>query len=128
MKLLEPFLQWQDDIKAVRRDIHAHPELAYEELRTSDRAAELLTRWGIPIHRGLGGTGVVGILKGKTEGPAIGLRADMDALPMQETNMFAHASQHAGVMHGCGHDGIPPCCLMPRVTCPSIWILRERFI
>lgn len=105
MKLLEPFLQWQDDIKAVRRDIHAHPELAFKELRTSDRVAELLTQWGIPIHRGLGGTGVVGILKGKTDGPAIGLRADMDALPMQETNAFAHASQHAGVMHGCGHDG-----------------------
>jgi amidohydrolase len=105
MKLLEPFLQWQDDIKAVRRDIHAHPELAYKELRTSDRVAELLTQWGIPIHRGLGATGVVGILKGKTEGSAIGLRADMDALPMQEINTFAHASQHAGVMHGCGHDG-----------------------
>ena len=128
MKLLEPFLQWQDDIKAVRRDIHAHPELAYEELRTSDRVAELLTRWGIPIHRGLGGTGVVGILKGKTEGPAIGLRADMDALPMQETNMFAHAVNTLASCTAVAMMAIPPCCLMPRVTCPSIWILRERFI
>ena len=105
MKLLDPFLQWQDEIKTVRRDLHAHPELAFEEQRTSDRVAELLTRWGIEIDRGLGGTGVVGILKGNADGPAIGLRADMDALPMQEINEFAHASKHDGKMHGCGHDG-----------------------
>lgn len=109
MKLLEPFVQWQADIKAVRRDIHAHPELAFDEARTSDRVAALLTEWGIPIHRGLGGTGVVGILEGQSSGSVgdltIGLRADMDALPLQEVNQFAHASQHEGVMHGCGHDG-----------------------
>ncbi len=108
MKLLEPFLQWQDEIKSVRRDIHAHPELAYQEMRTSELVVKLLTQWGIPVEQGLGGTGVVGIVKGSQphdEGHAIGLRADMDALPMQELNTFAHASQHPGTMHGCGHDG-----------------------
>lgn len=105
MRLLEPFIQWQDEIKTVRRDLHAHPELAFEEQRTSDKVAHLLTQWKIPIDRGLGGTGVVGILKGMSDGPAIGLRADMDALPMQEVNEFEHASKHAGKMHGCGHDG-----------------------
>ena len=108
MKLLEPFLQWQHEIKAIRRDIHAHPELAYQEQRTSDLVAKLLTDWGIPTHRGLGGTGVVGVIQGTKphdKGNAIGLRADMDALPMQELNTFEHASQHPGTMHGCGHDG-----------------------
>jgi amidohydrolase len=106
MKLLEPFFDWQDDIRAWRRDIHAHPELSYEEIRTADRVAERLTEWGIPMHRGLGGTGVVGIIEGSRPSTlAIGLRADMDALPMQEQNTFAHASQHPGKMHGCGHDG-----------------------
>jgi amidohydrolase len=106
MKLIEPFLAWQEEMKVVRRDIHAHPELAFKEVRTSDRVAELLTSWGVPIDRGLGGTGVVGIIKGdQPSSQAIGLRADMDALPMQEVNTFAHASKHAGMMHGCGHDG-----------------------
>jgi hippurate hydrolase len=106
MKLLEPFLNWQSEIQAIRRDIHAHPELAYEEQRTADVVARALEQWGIPVHRGMGGTGVVGIIKGKTEGTkAVGLRADMDALPMQEINTFPHASKHQGKMHGCGHDG-----------------------
>ena len=106
MKILEPFLNWQAEIQAIRRDIHAHPELAYEENRTADVVAQSLEKWGIPIHRGLGGTGVVGIIKGKVAGSrAIGLRADMDALPMQEVNAFPHASKHEGKMHGCGHDG-----------------------
>lgn len=106
MKLLEPFLNWQADIKAIRRDIHAHPELAYQENRTADIVAQCLTDWSIPIDRGLGVTGVVGIIKGKTDsGRAIGLRADMDALPMQENNTFEHVSLFEGKMHGCGHDG-----------------------
>ncbi|MEG2050141.1 MAG: amidohydrolase, partial [Comamonas sp.] len=95
-------------ITAIRRDLHAHPELCFEEVRTADVVAAQLTEWGIPVHRGLGTTGVVGILHGKDggqNGKAIGLRADMDALPMQEFNTFAHASQHAGKMHACGHDG-----------------------
>src|SRR5690606_36305307 len=83
-----------------------HPELAYEEVRTADVVAQKLASWGIPVHRGLGVTGVVGTIHGKTQnGRAVGLRADMDALPMQEADTFEHASKHAGKMHACGHDG-----------------------
>ncbi|MCQ8118301.1 M20 aminoacylase family protein [Methylomonas rosea] len=92
-------------IRELRRDIHAHPELCFEEVRTEELVAAKLTEWGIPLHRGLGKTGVVGIIKAGSSGNAIGLRADMDALPMHETNNFAHASRHPGKMHGCGHDG-----------------------
>jgi amidohydrolase len=106
MNILEPFLNWQAEIRAIRRDIHAHPELSYQEQRTSDLVATALEKWGILVHRGLGGTGVVGEIKGRTAGGgAIGLRADLDALPMQEINTFAHASLHPGKMHSCGHDG-----------------------
>ncbi|OAI01083.1 M20 aminoacylase family protein [Methylomonas methanica] len=92
-------------IRELRRDIHAHPELCFEEVRTAELVAAKLTEWGIPIHRGLGKTGVVGIIKAGSSDKAIGLRADMDALPMHETNSFAHASRYPGKMHGCGHDG-----------------------
>ncbi|AWL05635.1 M20 aminoacylase family protein [Massilia oculi] len=105
MKLVEPILASQAEIQAIRRDLHAHPELCYEEHRTADIVAERLSAWGIPVVRGLGVTGVVGIIKNGTSERAIGLRADMDALPMQELNGFAHASTHAGKMHACGHDG-----------------------
>lgn len=106
MKLLEPIIEWQSDIAAIRRDIHAHPELAYEEVRTADIVAQQLESWGISTHRGLGVTGVVGSIHGKTtNGRSLGLRADMDALPMQEVNVFEHASKHPGKMHACGHDG-----------------------
>ena len=106
MKLMEPIVEWQPELVAIRRDIHAHPELAYEEIRTSDLVARLLQSWNIEVHRGLGVTGVVGTIHGRTQnGRAIGLRADMDALPLQEANTFSHASKHAGVMHACGHDG-----------------------
>lgn len=106
MKLLEPVVAWQSDIVALRRDIHAHPELAYEEHRTADLIANQLESWGIPVHRGLGVTGVVGTIHGKTQnGPKVGLRADIDALPMDEHNTFEHASKHPGKMHACGHDG-----------------------
>lgn len=105
MKLVDPILSFMDEIKAIRRDIHAHPELCFEERRTAEVVAQKLTEWGIPIHRGLGVTGVVGIIKAGTSDRAIGLRADMDALPMQEINTFAHASRHTGQMHACGHDG-----------------------
>ena len=94
-----------EEIRAIRRDIHAHPELSFEEVRTADLVAAKLTEWGIPIHRGLGKTGVVGVIKAGQGANVIGLRADMDALPMQELNRFAHASQYPGKMHGCGHDG-----------------------
>ncbi|MET0319234.1 MAG: M20 aminoacylase family protein [Duganella sp.] len=105
MKLVEPIIAFQSEIQQIRRDLHAHPELCYEEQRTSDVIAEKLTAWGIPVIRGLGVTGVVGIIKNGTSARAIGLRADMDALPMQEVNTFEHASRHSGKMHACGHDG-----------------------
>ena len=105
MRLVEPILAYQSELETIRRDIHAHPELCYEEQRTADVVAARLTEWGIPIVRGLGVTGVVGIIKNGTSDRAIGLRADMDALPMQELNTFDHASRHAGKMHACGHDG-----------------------
>ena len=108
MKVIDSIVADAAAIAAVRRDIHAHPELCFEELRTADLVAQNLAEWGIPIHRGLGTTGVVGIVHGRDGGAcgrAIGLRADMDALPMQEFNTFDHASQHPGKMHACGHDG-----------------------
>ena len=108
MNVIDSIVTQAAGIAAVRRDIHAHPELCFEEVRTADVVAQKLTEWGIPIHRGLGKTGVVGFVKGRdggASGRAIGLRADMDALPMQEFNTFAHASQHHGKMHACGHDG-----------------------
>jgi amidohydrolase len=105
MKLIDPILEFHQEIQAIRRDIHAHPELCFEEFRTAELVAQKLEAWGIPMIRGLAGTGVVGIIKRGTSSRALGLRADMDALPMQEINQFAHASQHAGKMHACGHDG-----------------------
>ena len=108
MNVIDSIVTQAASIAAVRRDIHAHPELCFEEVRTADVVAQKLTEWGIPIHRGLGKTGVVGIVKGRdggANGRAIGLRADMDALPMQEFNTFAHASSYPGKMHACGHDG-----------------------
>jgi amidohydrolase len=103
--LLEALRAHTSDIVAIRRDIHAHPELGFSEHRTADVIEAALSRWRIPSHRGLGKTGVVGILKGRDGGRSIGIRADIDALPMTERNEFGHASVHAGVMHACGHDG-----------------------
>ena len=108
MKIIDSLLTQASAMAAIRQDLHAHPELRFEEFRTADVVANKLTEWGIPIHRGMGGTGVVGIVHGRDGGACgrgVGLRADMDALPMQEFNQFAHASVHAGKMHACGHDG-----------------------
>ncbi|KQP20296.1 M20 aminoacylase family protein [Pseudorhodoferax sp. Leaf265] len=105
MKLIDSIVGQAAGIAAIRRDIHAHPELCFEEVRTADLVAAKLTEWGIPIHRGMGTTGVVGIVQNGSSSRAVGLRADIDALPMQEFNTFAHASQHRGKMHACGHDG-----------------------
>jgi len=105
MKIIDAIAQQSPALAALRRDIHAHPELCFKEVRTADVVAAKLTEWGIPVHRGLGTTGVVGIVKNGTSRRAIGLRADMDALPMQEFNQFAHASTMPGKMHACGHDG-----------------------
>ena len=90
---------------ALRRDIHAHPELGFEEHRTSALVAERLRSWGIEVHMGIAGTGVVGVIKRGQSKRSLGLRADMDALPLQEDNHFPHRSLHAGKMHACGHDG-----------------------
>jgi amidohydrolase len=105
MKLIPELLAARDEIQSLRRNIHAHPELRYEENRTADLVAQRLAQWGIEVHRGLGKTGVVGVLKRGTSKRSIGLRADMDALPIEELNSFAHRSQHPGKMHACGHDG-----------------------
>ena len=103
--LIQDIVANLDNIGQFRRDIHAHPELSYQEFRTADAVANQLLEAGIAIHRGLGKTGVVGIIQSGNSARSIGLRADMDALPMQEHNQFTHASQNAGVMHACGHDG-----------------------
>ena len=105
MKTIDSIVTQAAEMATLRRDIHAHPELCFKEVRTAEVVAQKLTEWGIPIHRGLGTTGVVGSVKNGTSNRAIGLRADMDALPMQEFNTFPHASQHPGKMHACGHDG-----------------------
>ncbi len=108
MKLIESIARQAPALAALRRDLHAHPELCFEEVRTTGIIASKLTEWGIPIDRSLGATGVVGIVHGRDggkSGRALGLRADIDALPMQEFNQFAHASTVAGKMHACGHDG-----------------------
>ncbi|HEY6824371.1 MAG TPA: amidohydrolase, partial [Steroidobacteraceae bacterium] len=104
---VERIRSYHAELKALRRDLHAHPELAFEENRTSALVAERLASWGIEVHRGLAKTGVVGVVKGRKSNSekAVGLRADMDCLPVQEANGFAHKSQHAGRMHACGHDG-----------------------
>jgi len=97
--------QFAPEMTGWRRDIHAHPELGFEEQRTSDLVATQLAAFGIEVHRGVGRTGVVGVLRAGTSKRAVGLRADMDALPIQEANTFEHRSQHQGRMHACGHDG-----------------------
>lgn len=106
MKIFPEFIEHRELIQGIRRDIHAHPELMYSEFRTSELIAQQLQAWGIATHIGLGKTGVVGTIEGLLgKGKSIGLRADIDALPLQEQNTFAHASQNAGKMHACGHDG-----------------------
>jgi hippurate hydrolase len=108
MKIIAEIAAQQNVLQTIRRDLHAHPELCFKEQRTADVVAARLAQWGVEVHRGLGTTGVVGVIHGRDGGAcgrAVGLRADMDALPMQEANTFAHASTHAGQMHACGHDG-----------------------
>ena len=96
---------YQDELSAIRRDIHAHPELGLEEYRTADLVARKLEEWGIEVHRGVGKTGVVGVLRNGNGQASVGLRADMDALPILEATNLPYASQNPGLMHACGHDG-----------------------
>ena len=105
MNVTERLKQAHAEMTAWRQDIHAHPELGFEELRTSDLVAEKLKSFGCEVHRGVGKTGVVGRLQVGNSTRSIGLRADMDALPIQEENTFAYRSRNAGRMHACGHDG-----------------------
>lgn len=105
MTVLPEIAAFADDLTALRRDFHAHPELGFQEHRTSGIVAGLLESWGIAVTRGLGRTGVVGVLDGSAPGRSIGLRADMDALPMEERTNLPYASKTPGVFHGCGHDG-----------------------
>jgi hippurate hydrolase len=103
---LEMLRLFHAELVHIRRDIHAHPELGFEETRTSQVVAVKLAAWGIEVHRGIARTGVVGVIRGRKDGGrAIGLRADMDCLPLQETGDIPHKSRHAGRMHACGHDG-----------------------
>ena len=103
--LLKALHAQADEFIAVRRDIHRHPEMGYKEYRTSDLVAEQLQQWGYAVTRGLGGTGVVGQLRRGSGGKTLGLRADMDALPIEEATGLPYASCTAGIMHACGHDG-----------------------
>jgi hippurate hydrolase len=108
MPIINRIAEFQSEMTEWRRDIHAHPETAFEERRTADFVAQQLAAFDIKVHRGLAGTGVVGTLTGRgaaNRGKAIALRADIDALPMSEHNEFAYKSTHGGKMHGCGHDG-----------------------
>lgn len=106
MRMIERVAPHLDELMAIRRSIHQHPELGLEEVRTSGLVADRLRDWGIECHEGIGGTGVVGVVRGKIPGSrTIGLRADMDALPILEATGLPYGSQTPGVMHACGHDG-----------------------
>jgi amidohydrolase len=105
MPTIPRVLEFAPELTRIRRDIHAHPELGFEEARTSDIVAAKLREYGCEVHRGLAKTGVIGTIRRGNSPRAIGLRADMDALPVEERNSFAHRSTHAGKMHACGHDG-----------------------
>src|ERR1700688_3282066 len=96
-----------DELRAIRRDLHAHPELGFEEHRTAGIIVAELSRLGIPYHKGVGRTGVVGVIEGRTNrgGRSVGLRADMDALPLRELTGLPYQSRYEGRMHACGHDG-----------------------
>ena len=104
MPVIPEIDSFTDDLIAIRRDFHEHPELGMEEVRTSGIVADLLKEWGVEVHTGIGKTGVVGVLHGNGPGRTIGLRADMDALPIEEKTNLPFASKTPGVMHACGHD------------------------
>jgi len=105
MTAADAIAAYHEELTAIRRDIHAHPEIGFEEKRTSEIVATKLAEWGIEVHRNVGGTGVVGVLRKGNGQTSIGLRADMDALPMEEFTGLPHASTSKGRMHACGHDG-----------------------
>ncbi len=104
MPVIDQIAAFKEDLIAIRRDFHQHPELGMQEVRTAGIVADYLREWGIDTHTGIGNTGVVGVLRGSSEGRTIGLRADMDALPIDEKTNLPFASRTPGVMHACGHD------------------------
>jgi hippurate hydrolase len=103
--IVDAIRAFQDELVAIRRDLHRHPELGLEEHRTAEIVARALASWGIEVHRGVGGTGVLGVLRRGNGEASVGLRADMDALPIEEATGLDYASRNAGRMHACGHDG-----------------------
>lgn len=104
-KVIDRIGTYVPELVSIRHDLHQHPEIGFEEVRTSGIVAEKLTSWGIEVHRGYGKTGVVGVLRGRHAGNrSIGLRADMDALPMPEETGLPYTSVYPGKFHGCGHD------------------------
>ena len=106
MRLIEDIVRHHPELTAIRRDIHAHPEIGFQETRTAALVAKRLRAWGVDqVETGIGGTGVVGVIQGRPGNRTLGLRADMDALPMEENTGLPHASVHPGAFHGCGHDG-----------------------
>jgi amidohydrolase len=105
MAVIDTIRSFQPELTAIRHDLHSNPELGLEEHRTANIVAEKLQSWGIEVHRRVGQTGVVGVLRRGSGGPAIGLRADMDCLPMEEQTNLTYRSQSPGRMHACGHDG-----------------------
>src|ERR1700742_1405134 len=107
MNIPDRIRSYQDELSAIRHDIHAHPELGLEEYRTADLVAAKLAEWGLEGHRNVGKTGVVGVLRNGNAEASVGLRADMDALPILEATGLPYASRNPGLMHACGHDGHP---------------------
>lgn len=104
MPTLDHISGYADELTAIRHDLHEHPELGFEEVRTAGIVAEKLKSWGVEVTTGIGGTGVVGVIEGNRPGRTIGLRADMDALPIEEQTNLPYASKNPGIMHACGHD------------------------
>src|ERR1700743_2348644 len=103
--ILDRARSFQAELVAIRHDIHAHPELGLDEVRTAELVAKQLEKWGIEVHRNVGVTGVVGVLRNGNGQASVGLRADMDALPILEATDLPYASQNPGRVHACGHDG-----------------------
>jgi amidohydrolase len=115
MQLIDEIVSQAAELTDIRRDIHAHPEIGFRERRTAALVADRLRAWGADeVATGLGGTGVVGVIHGRGPGRIIGLRADMDALPMEEQTNLDWRSTQAGVFHGCGHDGHTTMLIGPR--------------
>ena len=122
MTAIDHIRQFHDELTAIRRDIHANPELGLQEHRTADLVARKLEEWGIETHRGVGGTGVVGVLRSGNGPGAVGLRVELDALPIHETTGLPYASGTPGAMHACGHTGTPRSWSARR----AIWRRRGR--